>query len=84
MTPTQTPLISLRGVSKTFGAIRALDDVSLDLYDRDLVGLVGDNGAGKSTLVKILSGAHEATDGKIQLEGSSVTLAPPAEASARS
>ena len=80
MTPTQTPLVSLKGVSKTFGAIRALDDVSLDLYDRDLVGLVGDNGAGKSTLVKILSGAHEPTDGKIELEGRSVTLAPPAEA----
>jgi ABC-type sugar transport system ATPase subunit len=55
MTPTQTALVSLKGISKTFGAIRALDDVSLDLYYRDLVGLVGDNGAGKSTLVKILS-----------------------------
>ena len=78
--PTQTPLVGLKGVSKTFGGIRALDDVSLDLYDRDVVGLVGDNGAGKSTLVKILSGAHEPTDGRIELEGSLVTLAPPAEA----
>ena len=54
----QTPLVSVKGVSKTFGGIRALDDVSFDLYSEDVVGLVGDNGAGKSTLIKILSGAH--------------------------
>jgi ABC-type sugar transport system ATPase subunit len=77
---TQAPLVSVKGVSKTFGGIRALDDVSLDLYSKDVVGLVGDNGAGKSTLIKILSGALEATLGEIQLDGKVVTLAPPAEA----
>ena len=75
-----TPLISVKGVSKAFGGIQALDDISLDLYARDVVGLVGDNGAGKSTLIKILSGALEATLGEIELDGRAVTLAPPAEA----
>jgi len=79
-TQTQTPLVTVKRVSKTFGGIRALDDVSLDLYSRDVVGLVGDNGAGKSTLIKILSGALEATLGEIELDGRVVTLAPPAEA----
>jgi ABC-type sugar transport system ATPase subunit len=75
-----TPLVSVKGVSKAFGGIQALDDISLDLYARDVVGLVGDNGAGKSTLIKILSGALEATLGEIELDGRAVTLAPPAEA----
>ena len=70
----------MKSVSKTFGGIRALDDVSLDLYAKDVVGLVGDNGAGKSTLIKILSGALDATLGEIELDGRAVTLAPPAEA----
>ena len=52
----------------------------VDLYTRDIVGLVGDNGAGKSTLIKILSGALAATYGEIEVEGRPVTLAPPAEA----
>ena len=77
---THFPLVSVKGVSKTFGGIRALDDVSLDLYSEDVIGLVGDNGAGKSTLIKILSGALEATLGQIELDGKAVTLAPPAEA----
>jgi ABC-type sugar transport system ATPase subunit len=80
-TPTvQTPLVSVKGVSKTFGGVRALEHLSLDLYSKDVVGLVGDNGAGKSTLIKILSGALEATFGDIELDGRVVTLAPPAEA----
>jgi len=76
----QTPLVRLKDVSKTFGGIHALDSVSLDLHAGDVVGLVGDNGAGKSTLVKILSGAHRPTVGEIELEGSAITLSPPAEA----
>ena len=78
--PPQTPLVRLRGVSKAFGGIHALENVSLDLYARDVVGLVGDNGAGKSTLIKILSGAYEPTAGQIELEGSVARLAPPVEA----
>src|SRR5260370_8308192 len=76
----RTPLVSLRGVTKNFGGIRALEDVSFDIYARDIVGLVGDNGAGKSTLIKILSGAHQPTLGEIDLEGTAVTLARPVEA----
>jgi len=76
----QAPLVSIKGVSKTFGGIEALDDISLDLCAEDVIGLVGDNGAGKSTLIKILSGALEATLGEIELDGRAVTLAPPAEA----
>jgi ABC-type sugar transport system ATPase subunit len=81
MIPTpQRPLVSVKDVSKSFGGIRALANISLDLYAKDVVALVGDNGAGKSTLIKILSGALEATLGEIELEGRAVTLAPPAEA----
>ena len=72
--------VSLRNIDKTFGAIRALDDLSLELARGDVVGLVGDNGAGKSTLVKILSGAYEPTAGEILVEGRSCALAPPAHA----
>lgn len=80
ISPPQTPFVSVRGVNKTFGGVHALDDVSFDLYTRDIVGLVGDNGAGKSTLIKILSGALEATHGEIEADGRPVSLAPPAEA----
>jgi len=79
-TEASTPLVRLKDVSKFFGAIRALDAVSLDLAVRDVVGLVGDNGAGKSTLIKILSGASEPSDGEIELEGRAASLAPPIEA----
>jgi ABC-type sugar transport system ATPase subunit len=80
ISPPQTPFVSVRGVQKTFGGVHALEDVSFDLYTRDIVGLVGDNGAGKSTLIKILSGALEATHGEIELDGRPVSLAPPVEA----
>jgi ABC-type sugar transport system ATPase subunit len=73
-------LVSLRNIVKTFGAIHALRDLSLDLARGDVVGLVGDNGAGKSTLVKILSGAYEPTSGEILIEGAPCALAPPAQA----
>ena len=76
----QTPLVSLRNIVKTFGAIAAIRDLSLDLGRGDVVGLVGDNGAGKSTLVKILSGAYEPNRGEIWIEGARCALAPPAQA----
>ena len=52
------PVISLRGVGKSFGAVMALRDVHLDLYPGEIHALVGENGAGKSTLAKILAGVH--------------------------
>ena len=73
-------LLSLRHISKHFGGIHALEGVSLDLAQGDILGLVGDNGAGKSTLIKILAGAHAPTTGQVILEGVPQTLAPPAQA----
>ncbi|MDO8360479.1 MAG: ATP-binding cassette domain-containing protein [Devosia sp.] len=78
--PTNELMLSLRNISKSFGGIRAVDDVSLDLMRGDIIGLVGDNGAGKSTLIKILAGAHDPTSGTIALEGKTQTLSPPAQA----
>jgi ABC-type sugar transport system ATPase subunit len=77
---TGTPLLRLSNISKRFGGITALENVSLDLNRGDIVGIVGDNGAGKSTLIKVLSGAHEPTAGVIEIEGKTQTLAPPAQA----
>jgi D-xylose transport system ATP-binding protein len=51
------PLVAMRGMSISFGGIRAVDDVSLDLHAGEVVGLLGHNGAGKSTFIKMLSGA---------------------------
>jgi D-xylose transport system ATP-binding protein len=73
-------VLSLRGVSKNFGAVSALTDVDLEIHAGEIVALVGDNGAGKSTLVKILAGAHMPSSGTITFEGKPVTLANPAAA----
>lgn len=67
-------ILSLRGVSKNFGAVSALTDVSLDVRAGEVVALVGDNGAGKSTLVKILAGVHQPTSGSIDFMGRPVTF----------
>ncbi|MBS4074132.1 sugar ABC transporter ATP-binding protein [Ameyamaea chiangmaiensis] len=75
-----TPVLSLRGVSKRFGAVSALTDIELDVHAGEVVALVGDNGAGKSTLVKILSGVHQPTAGTIRFAGQDVTVADPAAA----
>jgi ABC-type sugar transport system ATPase subunit len=74
------PFVRLNSVSKAFGGIHALENVTLDLYAADVVGLVGDNGAGKSTLIKIFSGAYEPTPGQVELEGTIARLSPPVAA----
>ncbi len=76
------PLMSLRGIGKSFGSRQVLRDVDLDLQGGECLGLVGDNGAGKSTLSKVMSGAYIPDEGQIMLESRPVTLSGPAEARA--
>ncbi len=79
--PTQsTPLYEVRDVSKTYGAVVALDHANFALHAGEVVGLVGDNGAGKSTLVKILSGALQPNSGSIFLDGAERSWHSPREA----
>jgi len=74
------PVLSLRGITKTFGAVAALTDVDLDVAPAQVVALVGDNGAGKSTLVKVLAGVHMPDSGTITFESQQVTIPSPAVA----
>jgi len=76
----EEPVLSLKGVNKSFGAVRALTDIDLDVYPGEVVALVGDNGAGKSTLVKILSGVHAADNGTITFDGEVVHITSPTAA----
>ena len=64
-----TPLYEVKNISKSYGSVVALSDVSLKIHAGEVIGLVGDNGAGKSTLVKVLSGAHQQSEGTVILEG---------------
>ncbi|MCI4041437.1 ATP-binding cassette domain-containing protein [Streptomyces sp. TRM75563] len=74
------PLLSLRGISKSFGAVAALTDVALDVAAGEVVALVGDNGAGKSTLVKVLSGVHQPDTGTVGFGDEIVSIPSPATA----
>lgn len=73
-------ILSLRGISKNFGAVSALTEIELDVHAGEVVALVGDNGAGKSTLVKVLAGVHQPTSGTVTFRGKPATLASPGEA----
>jgi ABC-type sugar transport system ATPase subunit len=66
---TNAPVLEVRGISKRFGAVRALHEVSFSLYPGEVIGLVGDNGAGKSTLVNIIAGSLEPDSGQILVDG---------------
>ena len=65
------PVLELRGVSKAFGGVQALRDVSFDLRAGEVHALVGENGAGKSTLIRVITGAHAPDSGTISLDGKS-------------
>ena len=75
--PGGEPRLRLRGISKSFGAVRALSKVDFEVYAGEVVGLVGDNGAGKSTLIKVISGVAPADEGEIFVEGQKVSIANP-------
>lgn len=83
MTTTErTPLVEMRDIRVAFGGVHAVDGVTVDLYQGEVVGLVGGNGAGKSTLMRALSGAHPPDSGEIRIDGQPVSISNPREAKA--
>ncbi|MEU5613628.1 ATP-binding cassette domain-containing protein [Streptomyces sparsogenes] len=82
VTVSDPPLLALRGVSKRFGAVHALDDVELEIHTGEVVALLGDNGAGKSTLVKVIAGVDPADRGVMEWEGRAVQVKRPHDAQA--
>src|ERR1043166_2257839 len=71
-------LLRLTNITKSFGAVRALNGVSFDLSAGEVHALVGENGAGKSTLIKVITGAHQPDAGEIEIDGKSVSRLNPA------
>jgi D-xylose transport system ATP-binding protein len=80
MTTAGTPLVEMRNISISFGGIKAVNDVTIDLYPGEVVGLLGHNGAGKSTLIKCLSGAYQKDAGEIFINGQPVEISNPRDA----
>ena len=76
------PVLELNGITKSFGPLVAVDNLSLTIYPNEVVGLLGENGAGKSTLLKILTGVHQPDKGSIAVNGKTVTLRNPQHANA--
>ena len=76
------PLLRVVGLGKSYGGLRAVDDVTFDVERAEILALVGDNGAGKSTLVKALSGAQPPDAGRIELDGRPIELRSPRDADA--
>ncbi|MEM6616409.1 MAG: ATP-binding cassette domain-containing protein [Pseudomonadota bacterium] len=74
------PLVELRDISISFGGIKAVDHVTVDLFPGEVVGLLGHNGAGKSTLIKCLSGAYQMDAGEILINGDRATIQNPRDA----
>jgi ABC-type sugar transport system ATPase subunit len=74
------PILSVRGLTKRFGGLTAVNSVDWDVYPGEVVALLGDNGAGKSTLIKCVSGAHIPEEGSISFEGKPVHFSRPIDA----
>src|SRR5579871_3732716 len=77
-----SPILELKGISKTFGGVEALRGVEFSLLPGEIHGLVGENGAGKSTLMKIIAGVHAEYQGDMRLDGRVVHYASPRDARA--
>jgi D-xylose transport system ATP-binding protein len=75
----KVPVLQLKNINKTFGAVRALMEVDFEVFAGEVVGLVGDNGAGKSTLIKTMSGAYVPDEGDILIDGHKVSIASPSD-----
>lgn len=78
--PTNTPLLEVQNISKYFGSVIALKDISMSVNAGEVMCLLGDNGAGKSTLIKILSGVHQPSEGRYLVEGKEVHFTSPRDA----
>jgi D-xylose transport system ATP-binding protein len=76
------PILSLRGVNKSFGPVHVLKNVDFDAYAGQVTALVGDNGAGKSTLIKCIAGIYQAEEGQFHFEGKKVEVTGPRDAAA--
>lgn len=76
----QQPILSVKNLVKRFGGLTAVNQVSLDVYRGEVVGLVGDNGAGKSTLIKVISGVYQPNEGEIYFEGRLIHISNPSHA----
>jgi len=80
MDASRIPLVEMCDISISFGGIHAVDQASIDLYEGEVMALLGHNGAGKSTLIKILSGAYKRDSGTIYIRGKEATIANPRDA----
>jgi D-xylose transport system ATP-binding protein len=76
----ETSLLQLRGITKSYGSVQALSDVDFEVRDGEVMALVGDNGAGKSTLIKCIAGIHGYDDGEIYFDGELVHIHGPQDA----
>ena len=77
---TDTPLLDIRGLTKSFGSVEALTDVDFEVRPGEVMALVGDNGAGKSTLIKCVAGIHGFDSGEILFDGNRITIHGPKDA----
>jgi len=75
--------LNIQGISKHFGGIQALNDISLSINDNELIGVIGPNGAGKTTFVNTITGFHKPTKGKLVLNGEDITKLKPNEVTKR-
>jgi D-xylose transport system ATP-binding protein len=80
LSATETPLLQLRGISKSYGSVQALTDVDFEVRSGEVMALVGDNGAGKTTLIKCIAGIHGHDSGEILFEGRPVQIHGPKDA----